>query len=149
MRVTVVPVQELDAKTIETWSAIQKSEGQFDSPFFRPEYARAVSSVTGNVKVGIVEVDGAVVGFFPFQEVGRGVAVSVGANLCDFNALIIRSGIEWNARDLLKGCGLKAWQFDHVLTSQGQWQAYQWNVAESPVVDLSGGFERYEKAKRG
>jgi CelD/BcsL family acetyltransferase involved in cellulose biosynthesis len=64
--------------------------------------------------------------------------------MSDFQAVILAAGRECSPRDLIRGCRLQAWHFDHLLTSQAPFQPYHWLTAASPYMDVSRGFDAYQ-----
>ena len=147
MKITTISAAELTPEQIAAWSALQRADPSLDSPYFRPEFTQAVGAVRDDVEVGLLESGGELVGFFPFQR-GRGnVAVPVGGKMSDFHGLILRKGVPWNARQVLRGCRLSAWHFDHLVASQEPLRPYHWAADGSPYVDLSNGWDGYRAAQ--
>ncbi len=143
MNIQLLSADKLTADQIAAWTEIQRSEPALDSPYFRPEFTRAVAAVRGDVEIGVLEEHGEPVGFFPFQRARGNVALPVGGKMSDFHGLIARKDLQWEPRELLRGCRLAAWRFDHLIASQSPPQPYHWHVAPSPYVDLSHGWEGY------
>jgi CelD/BcsL family acetyltransferase involved in cellulose biosynthesis len=102
-----------------------------------------VAAERGGVEVGVLEDHGAPVGFFPFQRGGGNVGRPVGGMMSDFHGVIARQDVAWDPRQLLRGCGLAAWHFDHLLASQTPFASDHWSVTPSPYLDLSRGWEGY------
>ena len=140
MKTTVIPASELSPAQVDAWSQIQRDNAELASPYFRPEFTQAVAPVRGDVEVAVLEEGGEMVGFFPYQRWRGGIARPVGGRLSDFQGVVVRTGVAWNAEQLLRSCRLKAWHFDHLLASQEPLRPYHWLVEDSPYVDLSGGF---------
>ena len=143
MNIQLLPADKLTADQIAAWVEIQQSEPALDSPYFRPEFTQAVAAVRNDVEVGVLEEHGNPVGFFPFQRSPGNVALPVGGKMSDFHGLIARKDLQWEPRELLRGCRLTAWRFDHLIASQSPPQPYHWHVAPSPYIDLSRGWEGY------
>lgn len=143
MNIQLLPADKLTADQIAAWAEIQQSEPALDSPYFRPEFTRAVAAVRDDVEVGVIVEHGEPVGFFPFQRGPGNVALPVGGKMSDFHGLIARKDLQWEPRELLRGCRLTAWRFDHLIASQTPLQPYHWHVAASPFIDLSRGWECY------
>jgi CelD/BcsL family acetyltransferase involved in cellulose biosynthesis len=61
---------------------------------------------------------------------------------------VARKGLALDARELLRGCGLTAWRFDHLITAQASFQPYHCVVADSPYLDISRGYEAYLAQQR-
>jgi CelD/BcsL family acetyltransferase involved in cellulose biosynthesis len=144
MNIYSIRAEQLTADQVAAWASIQRDNAALDSPYFRPEFTQTVAAVRGDVEVGVLEQNGEPVGFFPFQRSGRNVARPVGGKMSDFQGVIVRSDVAWDPRQLLRGCRLSAWHFDHLIASQQAFKPYHWNVAPSPYLDLSQGWEGYE-----
>ncbi len=143
MNIRVLSADALTPAQLAAWADIQRAEGAFDSPYFRPEFTRAVAAIRGGVEVGVLEDHGEPVGFFPFQRGGGNVGRPVGGVMSDFHGVIARHDVAWAPPQLLRGCGLSAWHFDHLLASQTPFSPYHWSIAPSPYLDLSCGWEGY------
>jgi CelD/BcsL family acetyltransferase involved in cellulose biosynthesis len=144
MRIEAIPAAQLTADQISLWSQFQRADGVLNSPYFRPEFTQAVAAVRDDVETGIIEDGNEIVGFFPFQR-GRGnLGLPVGGIMSDFHGLITRRDVEVNPQEILKGCRLSAWHFNHLVAGQEAFRPYHWSVWSSPYMDLSGGWEAYE-----
>lgn len=146
MRIETIPASALSAEQVEAWSRLQRADASLASPYFRPEFTQEVAALRSDVEVGLLNDGGRTVGFFPFQRGPRNVAEPVGGKMSDFQGLIVRQGNPWSPRQLLRGCGLRAWHFDHLIASQQPLRPYHYATAPSPYVDLSQGWEGYEAA---
>lgn len=148
MKVTAIPAEQLTPELIQVWADIQQADPELESPYFRPEFTQAVAAVRPGVCVGIIEDGAEPVGFFPFERRGWGLARPVGGPLSDYQGVVARSGVGWTVPELMRGCGLLGWDFDHLLAAQEAFRPYHWVAEESPHLDLSGGFEAYAEARR-
>jgi CelD/BcsL family acetyltransferase involved in cellulose biosynthesis len=148
MKITVAAPSDLTAEHLSRWREIQDSRPELASPYFSPEFAANVAEVRNDVAVGILEDDTGIKGFFPHQHERSGVGRPVGGALADFQGLIIDEDCEFSPLELIRGCGLRVWQFDHLLASQRQLRPFHESVDESPVMDLSNGFEEYASERR-
>lgn len=148
MKIHLVRPSELSPELVGVWEEILDHEPALDSPYFRPEFVQAVGAVRTDVEIGVLENHDRLLGFFPFQRSRWNVARPVGGRLSDFQALIVRSGTPWSVPELLRGCRLSAWQFDHLLTHQAPLRPFHAVVGESPYLDLSRGFEPYRIERR-
>ncbi len=149
MNIKAIPANHLTPAQLVAWSRIQLDNPCFRSPFFRPEFTQLIASVRDDVEVGLMDEGGEPVGFFPFHRDRRDVARSVGLGVSDYQAVIVDGNARWTAEQLLRGCGLKAWQFDHLLAAQKPFERHHWLLSESPYIDLSNGFTRYRSEVRG
>jgi CelD/BcsL family acetyltransferase involved in cellulose biosynthesis len=143
MKITVLPAAQLTAAHLDAWDRFQRADPALDSPYFRPEFTQAVAAVRADVRVALLEEGGEIGGFFPFQRGRLGTARPVGGKMCDFQGVIARRGLDFDAGALVRACGLHAWDFDHVPAAQTRFGPWQLATADSPFMDLSRGFDAY------
>jgi CelD/BcsL family acetyltransferase involved in cellulose biosynthesis len=143
MNIIALPAKQLTPEQVQAWDQLQRCNPTLDSPYFRPEFTRAVAAVRPNVEVAVLEEGGEPVGFFPFQRGRWGVGKPVGGPLSDFQGLIARPDLQWDAEFLLRACRLRAWDFDHLLAGQTPFRAFHTATEESAFIDVSGGFDAY------
>jgi CelD/BcsL family acetyltransferase involved in cellulose biosynthesis len=143
MKITVLPVNRLTDRHLAAWDRWQRMDRAIDSPFFRPEFTQAVAAIRSDVSVAVLEEGGELAGFFPFQRGRWRTGKPVGGRLSDFQGLVARPGLNWCADALIRGCGLSAWDFDHLVTTQQPFQPYYFQTEDCAYVDLSNGFEDY------
>ena len=146
MRVDVIPGRDLSPEHVELWSAIQQSNSDLGSPFFCPEFTLALAAMRKNFRVGILQDKSGVMGFFPFEADDSSIGKPLG--ICDYQGVIAPQDAEWNAKELVRKCGLKAWDFDHLIVTQEPFQAFHRAITESPLMDLSQGYEAYIARRR-
>jgi hypothetical protein len=118
MKVTTLPADQLSQGKLNVWSQFQRANSDLDSPYFRREFTQVVAEVRNDVEVAVLKVAGELIRFFPYQRGRGGVARLVGGRLSDFQGIPICQNFALNADQLIKICQLKAWHFDHALTSQ-------------------------------
>ena len=147
MKYTVIPAQQLTPELEARWSAIQQVDPALASPYFRPEFTQAVAAVRDDVFVALLEEGDAVVGFFPFQRGPGGLARPVGLGLSDYHGVIAQADARWSAEELLRGCKLDRWEFDHLPASQQQFAACHAAVSDSPIIEVAQGMEAYEASR--
>jgi CelD/BcsL family acetyltransferase involved in cellulose biosynthesis len=143
MVVRVVAAGSLTPDQIARWSSIQRRDPTLASPFFCPEFTLTVSSVRDDVDVGVLHDGETIVGFFPFQRGRWGSGRPVGWRLSDYHGVVIESGPSWDPKELIRDCGLKTWEFDHLIASQHAFERFHRSRGESPVMELANGFEAY------
>ncbi len=147
MKYDVIHARELSPDLAGRWTEIQQSDSTLASPYFCPEFTKAVAAVRDDVHVGILEDGGRIVGFFPFNRTRGGVARPIGLGLSDYHGVIVDPNAKWTAEELMRGCNLVRWEFDHLLASQKQFAKLHSNVAESPIIDVSQGIEAFESSR--
>ena len=144
-RIAVTRPRDLTAEQLEAWSAIQSANPALESPFFRPEFTRALAAAADNIFVGVLRDEhGEPSGFFPFELVRPGFGRNL--EMCDHQGVIAPAALEWDAMELLRGCGLKVWEFDHLTPANAPFRRYHCHLAESPQLDLAQGYEAYKAA---
>lgn len=144
----VVRATEMTAEQIARWSALQQADPSLGSPFFHPEFTMAVAEVRDDVYVGMIEDRLGAAGFFPFQRGRHAFGAPVGDQRSNYHGVICRSNVTWDAIALLRGCGLRVWDFHHLLASQTPFAPFHVRTENSFVVDLSQGFDPYADARR-
>ena len=139
---------ELTAAERTAWEA-----APLTTPYLAPEFAALVDRLRGGVFVALLHRPGAVpgvdspAGFFPFQTDGGGVGKPVGGGLNDFHGLVAPPDLPIDPRALLDACGLRVWQFDHLLPHPA-FAPFVERTEPSPYLDLSDGYDAYLKARR-
>jgi CelD/BcsL family acetyltransferase involved in cellulose biosynthesis len=148
MNIDVVSARDLSGDLVARWEEVLQQAPELDSPYFRPEYTRAVGAVRDNVEIGIIRDGGRLVGFFPFERVHGCIARPVGGRLSDYQAVIAPRDANWQVRDLMHGCGLRAWEFDHQLAVQQQLAPHFAEVSPSWRIDCSVGYDAYVAGRK-
>ena len=149
MKVRVIRADELSADLRCAWSAMQRARPSLDSPYFTPEYVEAAATCRPRVRIGVIEDGGRPIGFFPFEAGAFGVGGPVGGRLSDFQGIVAAIGVDLEPRQVLAGCGLRMWKFDHLLLCEHPGFARHLEAtAGSPALDLHGGFEHYHARQR-
>lgn len=147
MRISAVPARDLDAALLAKWRSLQMTIPTFANPYFSPHFTMAVASLRDDVFVGILEDGGQPVGFFPFQRSWGGIGHPVGGPFSSYQGVVARPEVEWNVPDLMRGCGLSVLEFTCMLVSQSQFSPYHKVMTESLIMDISEGYEAYEKKR--
>jgi CelD/BcsL family acetyltransferase involved in cellulose biosynthesis len=146
--VQVVPARSLTSEQLARWSHIQAGEPALASPFFCPQFTSIVGVARDDVYVGVLEQDGRTVGFFPFHRGRAGAGRPVGWRISDYQGVIAERSAEWDAKELIRACGLKTWEFDHVIAARPEFEPFGRVQGQSPFMDLSHGFEAYLRERR-
>jgi CelD/BcsL family acetyltransferase involved in cellulose biosynthesis len=150
LKVSVVRPGELGPAELQRWRLMQVSDPHLQNPFLSPEFTLAVARVRDDARVAVLEREGSIVGFLPYQLGRFGAGRPIGASLCDCQALVCQPGLRWDPMNLLRGCGLSVLEFDHLVTAQVPFQPYHVATAQSYVMDLSAGYPAYlEERLRG
>lgn len=140
---------ELGAGDIETWREIRAKSGAPAHPFMEPEFALAVGRVRPGARVAVIsDESGGTAGFLPFERgwLGRGRAVGLGVS--EVQGAVLRPGFAPEAGEVLRGCGLSAWEFDNLEEGQVLFEPAAARSYASYVIDVGDGYDSYEKALR-
>jgi CelD/BcsL family acetyltransferase involved in cellulose biosynthesis len=146
--ISVIRPGELGHAGTAVWHGMQGATPALANPFLSPEFAIAVGRLRPAARVAVLTEGQDITGFFPFERHRLNVGVPIAVGLTDCQGLVHAPGAEWDARALLRACGISAWQFDHLVAGQKPFEPYQAAVAPSPVVDLSRGFAAYHASLR-
>lgn len=148
MKVRVVREPELNADHRRLWSRLQQAEPMLASPCLTPGFAGLTAAVRDDVYVGVIEEGREVVGFFPFQRGAEAEGEPLARGITDFQGAVIARAARWTAPQLIAGCGLRKWCFEHLVSEQEPFVPYHRRTWPSPHVDLSAGFEAYLEERR-
>lgn len=139
---------ELSAADRAAWTAMQSKAHLHGAPglanpFLSPEFALAVGRCRRGVRIAVVREDGEPAAFFPYQRTAAGVGRAVGLGVSDAQGLVHRPGFAFDARELLRACGLAVWEFDHLVEGQEPFGARACATFASPVMDVDRGYDAY------
>ena len=143
LNVEVIEANRLSTKHFSMWSAIQQTASIFANPFFCPEYTHAVAGVRSDVYVAIIRRGGEITGFFPFQRGRFAMGRPVGDWLSPLNGVIISDGLNLDAHELIRRCGLRGWDFDFLPASLSQFEPHHRSTDLFSYMDLSDGYDAY------
>lgn len=134
---------ELSEEQYHCWCDILKGRADLDHPFFHPELTRRTAAVRDDIEVTVLSESGEPVGFFPFRRGSGGIAQSIPGRLSEFHGVISRPDTSWSPRELIRSSKLRAWYFDHLPSTQREFEEFAWRYVPSPFIDLSQGYENY------
>lgn len=148
MRFDVVHPAELTPGEIGRWRALQAHTPTLHTPFLSPEFTRTVARFRPRTRVGVVHERDDIVGFFPFEHAPLGRGLPVAPGLSDAQGLVHAHDATWDAREMVRACGLSVWEFDHLVDGQKPFERYQALRVPSPVMDLGGGYAAFRAEVR-
>ena len=143
LTVSRIAARDLTDDHVRLWSQIQQTNELLQSPFFRPEFTQAVAAVRSDVEVAILNRGAEIVGFLPFQRRCQWLGRPVAAGLNDFQGVICDATCAVDPQQLLRGCGLLTWKFDHLIVAQPALETYSWLRRPSPYLDVADGFTAF------
>ncbi|GAA0625036.1 GNAT family N-acetyltransferase [Streptomyces crystallinus] len=144
----VVRPGELNAGELDVWREIRAKSGAPANPFMEPEFTLAVAHVRPSARVAVVRDGGDPAAFLPFEKgrLGRGRAIGLGVSDCQ--GVVTRPEAALDADELLRGCGLFAWEFDNLEAGQTLFVPDAADAYPSFVMDVGAGYETYESGLR-
>lgn len=148
MQVKLTTPANLSHDEFVAWATFQEQAMEFDSPYFRPEFAKAVAAVRDDVEVAVLQDGSEYAGFFPFQRTGSSAGKPLAGRLSDYQAIVGKPDLELDASEFIRQCRLNVLDFDHMLVSQRSFQPFHRFVDHSPYLNLSRGFEAYRSELR-
>ena len=145
---SVVHPEELGASEVAAWRAMQRSSPELANPFLSPGFALAAGRVRSSARVGVLEDGRELVGFFPFEKGPLRIGRPIAAGVSDAQAIVHVPGLEWSPLELLDGCGLDVWEFDHLSVEQHAAAGGRVTRSSAPIIDVSDGYEAYAAERR-
>jgi CelD/BcsL family acetyltransferase involved in cellulose biosynthesis len=144
VRVTILRPGELGPEEARLWAKFQQLSPITLNPFLSLAFAQTVDRFRSNARVAVIEEEGKVEAFLPFELASRTVAVPIGSPMNDLQGFI-HSGLPIDARRVIKDAGLRGWRFGQVPAEQRALTPYHYEgtMIEARAIDLSGGYESY------
>jgi CelD/BcsL family acetyltransferase involved in cellulose biosynthesis len=143
MRVDLIHPGDLGPAEIASWHEMQRATPSLAHPFLSPEFAIAAGRFRPESRVAVLADGCGRSGFFPFEKRRFGVGVPISGWLSACQGTVHEPGAQWDVNELLRGCGLSAWQFDNLIADQDAFKPYHLVTTPSPVIDLTGSFADY------
>lgn len=146
--ISVLSADQLSESDVARWKEILSASPHLDSPYFQPEFTLAVAKVRHDVEVAVLRDQGAICGFFPYQRGRFGAGSPIGGRLSDFHGLIAEPKQPFSFFDVIQGCGLRTFPFDHLLVQAPSRLVPQSHVCGSPYLNMPDGYETYFKTQK-
>jgi CelD/BcsL family acetyltransferase involved in cellulose biosynthesis len=140
MRVTVVRPGDLGPSEASLWARFQKSSPELQNPFFSLTFAQAVGRHRPNSRVAVVEADGDIQAFLPFDLGPQRMGAPIGDPMNNLQGFI-GSDLPIDARQVVKQAHLRGWRFNSVPAGQRAFAPfhYEGTTVPCPVIDLTKG----------
>lgn len=135
----------IPANIKQSWRSIQTLNNDLGSPFFCPEFTEIVARASGNVEVAVWKEGSEVVALFPYERKKGNFAGPVGSHISDYDGLIFRPGFVADPRQLLRDCGLVAWDFSHSLATDPTFAPWHKSKSYVALTDIRCGYDEYLK----
>ena len=144
MRVTVVRPGDLGPGEASLWARFQKSCPELQNPFFSLTFAQVVDRHRPNAQVAVVENDGAIQAFLPFDLGPHRVGMPIGGPMNNLQGFV-SGGATIDARQVIRKAGLRGWRYTAAPAKQCALAAHHYaeTLVEALLIDLSDGYESY------
>lgn len=143
--VNLVGLSELSPGDVADWRAVQARDPRLASPFLSAAFAQAVADIWPDTRVAVIE-QGGQRGYLPLHLRRRRTGAALGLGFSDVQGLVAPPEMQVDLGDVLKGCGLGLFEFDHLEAGQVRHLAgspSRLSTASSPAIDLTSGFEAW------
>ncbi|WP_164467346.1 GNAT family N-acetyltransferase [Caulobacter flavus] len=141
LQTRVVEAAELNAAERARWNTLRDAEPVLGGPYFDLRYVEAAAACAPGSRIAVLERDGRIVGFLPFQR--RGSAIQpLGAPMSDFHGLIAEPDVSLPA--VLGLLGAERMRVSGLVSVE---PLPELSVRYAMAADLSGGFDAYQATR--
>ncbi len=151
LRVDIVDASQLCGEIADSWSAIRSQNLHLASPYFDPEFTKAVARVRRDVEIAIVRngMD-EIVSFLPYQRICSQSAEPVGGRLNDAHGIIAdsRQSLVDVVTQVMRVARLRSFGFHAVPRRDPQLARFEFNEIQSHHIDLRDGWSAYKDWSR-
>jgi CelD/BcsL family acetyltransferase involved in cellulose biosynthesis len=140
MRVTVVRPSDLGTDEATLWRNFKHSTSEGLSPFMSFTFTQAVGRFRSNARVAVVEDNGQILAFLPFELRTGSVGMPIGYPMNNLQGFIT-SGLPMDVRWVIKHAGLRGWRFTSAPVDQRDLAPFrhEGTTVPCPVIDLTKG----------
>jgi CelD/BcsL family acetyltransferase involved in cellulose biosynthesis len=144
MRVTVVRPGDLGPSEASLWARFQKSSPELQNPFFSLTFAQAVDKYRPNARVAVVEDNGDIQAFLPFDLGPQRIGMPIGDPMNNLQGFV-SEGANIDAKRVIRKAALRGWRYTTAPAGQRALAAHHYDgtLVEAPLIDLSDGYESY------
>jgi len=146
--ITVKKFTDLSDLQIAQWRELQQTDPALNSPFYTPDFAKAIHRAGKAVYVALFKKNDQLRGVLPFHRGRLGTGIPVGGQISDYQGVIGPFKAELNTTDFFNATGLTSYDFNHLPLDQSIMAQGSFNTAVSPCLDLSDGFDSYLAERR-
>jgi hypothetical protein len=146
MKYVAFPADQLSPSHVQTWSQLVEADPALDSPYFRPDFTRAVAAVRPGTQITVLEDQGSIVGFLPYHRDRGRVGSPVADSLTDFQAAIVAAGTMWEPAQLVRDSGLSALYLDRTGDTRRRRPTWIWPQVSTPIANSAAGWARTASA---
>ena len=137
---------QLGPDEVDLWQKLRELSPALEAPFYTPTFASAVYAAGADAWVArIIDEDGSLIGFAPFQMRSRGEGVTVGDDMANRSGPILIENQALTKDALLSASGLSSFSFSHIPVELNSLRFLDTDVTESSGlrINLHDGAQRY------
>jgi CelD/BcsL family acetyltransferase involved in cellulose biosynthesis len=144
VRVTVVRPGELGPSEASLWARFQKSSPELQNPFFSLTFAQVVDRHRRNARVAVVEDNGGIQAFLPFDLGPQRIGIPIGDPMNNLQGFVSEDETI-DALRVIRKAGLRGWRYAAAPAGQRALAAHHYDrtLFEAPLIDLSDGYDSY------
>ncbi|MCF6291947.1 MAG: GNAT family N-acetyltransferase [Robiginitomaculum sp.] len=148
----LISVDELGTSERDLWRSLRQGQEVLCSPYFSDHWVKQVALVRNDVKVAVLLQDnGRIAGFLPYQQLQTGLALPVGGALSDYHGIIANSDYRVDFQQIMQQINVKRFDFSYIPKTQACFSSYAWVEQRSHIIDISNGWDAYlqQRKQRG
>ena len=140
----IVPWQHLPPTVLQNWHNWHQSSPNHASPYFDPQFTRAVDAIRDDVRIALfLNRQRVVVGLLPYQHNLNQHADPIGGRLNDFHGVIGVPEFRVDWEKFLDAADLRSFSFHAASSGLGDLEPYRFEHLSSHEIDVSGGADEY------
>ncbi|MBL1431587.1 MAG: GNAT family N-acetyltransferase [Robiginitomaculum sp.] len=151
-KVELIKVDELGVSERALWRSLRQGQESLSSPYFSDAWVTQIARVRNDVKVAVLLQDnGRIAGFLPYQQLQTGIALPVGGALSDYHGMIANSDYRVDFQQVMQQINVKRFDFSYIPKAQACFSSYAWVEQRSHIIDISSGLDVYlqQRKQRG
>ncbi|MBL4617256.1 MAG: GNAT family N-acetyltransferase [Robiginitomaculum sp.] len=147
--VELIEAGDLGASERALWRSLRQSQESLSSPYFSDHWIKEVALVRDDVKIAVLlQGNGRITGFLPFQQLQNGIALPVGGALNDYHGVIAKSDFRADFEQIMKQINVKRFDFSSIPATQKCLSPYAWIDQHSHIIDISNGLNAYLQQRK-
>jgi CelD/BcsL family acetyltransferase involved in cellulose biosynthesis len=114
------------------------------NPFFSLTFAQVVDRHRPNARVAVIEDDGDILAFLPFDLGRQRIGMPIGDPMNNLQGFVSENAAI-DAKQVIRKAGLRGWRYTAAPAEQRALAAHHYGgtLVEAPLIDLSDGYESY------
>lgn len=145
LKVETIAPHELGPSERSLWDSFAAADPVYESPYFQSAYTVAAGAVAPHSRVAVLQRDGRIEGFLPFQR-RAGLVQPLAAPMTDYHGVVARPGARIDLAEVVEQLRADEFRFSGLKTAD---PSQVKGVARAAMVaDVSQGFDAYLAARK-